>query len=740
MADMNTQVPVTVLTGYLGAGKTTLLNRILTENHGRKYAVVINEFGELGVDNDLVVDSDEEVFEMNNGCICCTVRGDLIRIVGGLMKRRDKFDGIIIETTGLANPAPVAQTFFVDDNVKARTRLDAIVTVVELFNIDEQTLNTQGLQVTTTIDPKAQQAAEKAVSKYLDGQDPDMRAAVVSVDPHRRRDTRLLRRFGRQRFRLRSGGAADWIVVQGVRPRRRARTRHRPGLPGRQLAADRRRHQDHQRRRRKLWHLQYRRGAQAVAEHRLLPADAEAQERAAGRRRRRAPSRRRDQLPRRRSHAVRGRQGRTAQQRDCAGPVSNSRRSTWPRRTPRWPHPASTTGRIWCRRSSTPTAKCFSTPATRTTAASSASTRRVADNVTAAMQPIAGYSTRPRPGRRPAVGGQDRHGAVGGHQRQQGRLDGRVHAVAVDGGVGGHRPGNVPLVTASGAEVYGSGLPSDIWKSTMDGALKGTSNETFPKPTEIGGYAGVPAPPPPPRPRRRRRPSSSPLSRWRRASPSRLGHRRRSPRAAPPPAGPPAAAAGGRRRRDLHRHRDRRSAAARHHLAAAAGRRPAQCRQPRLPKPHRLFGCRAGRCHRRTRGTARADRPCPADDAGAGDVPDRAGVLGARLVDEGGLPAEHRHRDGDQRVANWENQRAYYELCYSDTVPLYGAELLNQGKFPYKSQLGRERRQRHAADPLRRQARSALHGVSGADRGVSVRVDGGGQDLHRAEQAGRRFR
>ncbi len=124
-------IPVTVLTGYLGAGKTTLLNRILTENHGKKYAVIINEFGELGVDNDLVVDSDEEVFEMNNGCICCTVRGDLIRIVGSLMKRSGKFDGIIVETTGLANPAPVAQTFFVDEDVKAKTRLDAIVTVVD---------------------------------------------------------------------------------------------------------------------------------------------------------------------------------------------------------------------------------------------------------------------------------------------------------------------------------------------------------------------------------------------------------------------------------------------------------------------------------------------------------------------------------------------------------------------------------------------------------------------------------
>jgi G3E family GTPase len=132
------QVPVTVLTGYLGAGKTTLLNRILSENHGRKYAVVINEFGELGVDNDLVVDTDEEVFEMNNGCICCTVRGDLIRIVGGLMKRRGKFDGIIIETTGLANPAPVAQTFFVDDTVRTKTRLDAIVTVVDAKHLPQR--------------------------------------------------------------------------------------------------------------------------------------------------------------------------------------------------------------------------------------------------------------------------------------------------------------------------------------------------------------------------------------------------------------------------------------------------------------------------------------------------------------------------------------------------------------------------------------------------------------------------
>lgn len=129
------QIPVTVLTGYLGAGKTTLLNRILTEQHGKKYAVVVNEFGEIGIDNDLVVNADEEVFEMNNGCICCTVRGDLIRILGGLMKRQGSFDGILIETTGLADPAPVAQTFFVDEDVRRRTWLDSIVTVVDARHV-----------------------------------------------------------------------------------------------------------------------------------------------------------------------------------------------------------------------------------------------------------------------------------------------------------------------------------------------------------------------------------------------------------------------------------------------------------------------------------------------------------------------------------------------------------------------------------------------------------------------------
>jgi G3E family GTPase len=135
---MTARIPVTVLTGFLGAGKTTLVNRILSENHGKRIAVIENEFGEVGVDHELVIGADEEIFETSNGCICCTVRGDLIRILGQLRKRRDRFDSVLIETTGLADPGPVAQTFFIDEELKEHYALDAIVTLVDARHIEQE--------------------------------------------------------------------------------------------------------------------------------------------------------------------------------------------------------------------------------------------------------------------------------------------------------------------------------------------------------------------------------------------------------------------------------------------------------------------------------------------------------------------------------------------------------------------------------------------------------------------------
>jgi G3E family GTPase len=186
------RIPVTVLTGFLGSGKTTLLNRILSESHGQRIAVIENEFGEIGVDQELVIDAEEEIFEMNNGCICCTVRGDLIRILGNLIARRDKFDRIVLETTGLANPGPVAQTFFVDEGMRKEFALDGIVTMVDARHFDQQLEDSEEtrtqvafadvivLNKTDLVDAAGLDALERRVRAI------NALARIVRADPARR--------------------------------------------------------------------------------------------------------------------------------------------------------------------------------------------------------------------------------------------------------------------------------------------------------------------------------------------------------------------------------------------------------------------------------------------------------------------------------------------------------------------------------------------------------------------------
>ena len=199
---MSARIPVTVLTGFLGAGKTSLLNRILAANHGQRIAVIENEFGEIGVDQELVIDAQEEIFELNNGCICCTVRGDLIRILGNLARRREKLDRVVLETTGLANPGPVAQTFFVAAAIRETFVLDGIVTLVDARHVEQQWLQCEEVRTQIAFaDVIVLNKSDLVNAAHLEALERRVRAVnalakIVRADPHAQVSTQIVLGIG----------------------------------------------------------------------------------------------------------------------------------------------------------------------------------------------------------------------------------------------------------------------------------------------------------------------------------------------------------------------------------------------------------------------------------------------------------------------------------------------------------------------------------------------------------------
>ncbi len=371
--------------------------------------------------------------------------------------------------------------------------------LLDLFNIDQQTLNTQGLQITTTIDPQAQKAAVDAVGNYLDGQMPEMRAAVVSIDP----------RTGGVKAYYGGSDAPGFDFAQAGLPTGSsfkvfalvAALEQGMGL-GYQVDSSPLKVDEkltiNNSEGDELRHLQHRRGAQAVAQHRLLPADAEA----ARTDRRTWPTPRTAPVSPRASPVSSTPSPRTAwaAPRDPAWCSASTRRasSTWRRRTPPWRTPGSTTARTSCRRSSTPSGEVLFDAAAEDNTGERRIEKAVADNVTAAMQPIPGWSNGHNlSGGRPSAAKTGTHQLGDTGANRDAWMVGYTPSLSTAVWVGTVK-GDKPLVNSGADRSTVAGLPADIWKATMDGALQGTDFESFPTPTEVGGYAGVPAPPPPP--------------------------------------------------------------------------------------------------------------------------------------------------------------------------------------------------------------------------------------------------